>query len=168
MSRHYFPYRLILVPFLAVALCMPSSLTRAAGAIDGEECTTDQEYEVQTSIGCAGGYCNGEMVIFFEQSSCKSKAGGGDCKESGELISRSHPPRPKFRGARQWALCSGSTAACLACAAAVAAASPSGVTAAALALACGALCTITPDPCCYNTCVPDYTRKIDRPGGKKC
>jgi hypothetical protein len=96
MSRHYLPYRLILVPFLAVALCLPSSLTRAAGAIDGEECTTDVEYEVQTSIGCVGGYCNGEMVIWFEQSSCKSKAGGGDCEESGELISRSHPPRPKF------------------------------------------------------------------------
>ncbi len=159
--------RMLFLP-LTVALCLPASLSRAAGAIDGEECTVDQEYDVQTSIGCAGGICNGELVIFFEQSSCKSKAGGGVCVESKEIVSRSHPPRPKFRGAMQWALCSGSTAACLACSAAVAAASPSGVTAAALALACGALCTITPDPCCYNTCVPDYTRKIDRPGGKKC
>lgn len=168
MCRRDLHLRRMLVLPLTVALCLPASLSSEAGAIDGEECTGDQEYDVQTSIGCAGGICNGELVIFFEQSSCKSKEGGGVCNESNEIVSRTHPTIPKFLGASQWAVCSGASAACLACAAAVAAASPTGVTGGALALACGALCLITPDPCCFNKCVPDYTRKIDQPGGKKC
>jgi len=168
MYRRDLHCRWMLVLPLTVTLCLPTSLLSAAGDIDGQECTVDREYDVQTSIGCVGGSCNGELVVFLEQSSCKSKAGGGDCEESTEFLSITAPPKVKFLGYLKWARCSGGTAACLACAAAAAAAAPTPPTAAALAVLCGAVCLITADPCCYNTCVPDFTRKIKEPGGKVC
>ena len=168
MYRRDLHCRWMLVLPLTVTLCLRTSLLSAAGDIDGQECTVDREYDVQTSIGCVGGSCNGELVVFLEQSSCKSKAGGGDFEESTEFLSITAPPKVKFLGYLKWARCSGGTTACLSCAAAAAAAAPTPPTAAALAVLCGAVCLITADPCCYNTCVLDYTRKIEEPGGKVC
>ena len=63
MYRRDLHCRWMLVLPLTVTLCLPTSLLSAAGDIDGQECTVDREYDVQTSIGCVGGSCNGELEI---------------------------------------------------------------------------------------------------------
>jgi ammonia channel protein AmtB len=159
----------LLVGVVATSVVLQPFLCQLAMAARGP-CTQDQPGQFSNTIRCENGACAGMVQITPMQSTCKS-TDEGPCTDGPYPIYVTYQWKSQDQGWQAFVSCIGGSVACQVCVAAAATLCyyvPNPWTCIASPIVCGLLCLITPDWCCYNTCITDPDTRFEVPGGHRC